>query len=281
MGVVLMLLASACFATMAAMIKAIGPSIPMSQLIFLRCLLSLPILFIVLVVGARPLLVRAKGVLVVRSILGMAAMWGYYYSLTHMPLAECVFIGKTQPLLLALLAPFVLGEKTPRIAWLAIMCGLAGVAIIMKPAMAWPAAAWFALGAAAAAAGAQLLVRRLNRTDHPLVIVFNFLLVTCLVSSVRAVPGFVPLATGQWLLIACVAVFATLGQTLMTYAYRLDKAPVIAAASYSSVILSVVYGYFFWGEVPHPLAWIGGALIIFGGMMLVMSRIRREKSGGN
>jgi drug/metabolite transporter (DMT)-like permease len=76
----------------------------------------------------------------------------------------------------------------------------------------------------------------------------------------------------QWLLIAGVALFASLGQILMTSAYRHDRAPAVAAASYSSVILSVVYGYFFWGETPNPLAWLGGVLIIAGGVLLVKSR---------
>ncbi|MCK4839197.1 MAG: hypothetical protein KAS94_10370 [Desulfobulbaceae bacterium] len=49
MGIILMLLASASFATMAAMIKAIGPDLPLSQLVFLRCALAVPILLAILI----------------------------------------------------------------------------------------------------------------------------------------------------------------------------------------------------------------------------------------
>jgi drug/metabolite transporter (DMT)-like permease len=59
----------------------------------------------------------------------------------------------------------------------------------------------------------------------------------------------------------------------MTSAYRVDRAPVVAAASYTSVLLSLIYGYLFWKEVPHPLAWLGGGLIVFGGLMLLRARI--------
>ena len=55
---------------------------------------------------------------------------------------------------------------------------------------------------------------------------------------------------------------------------------VVAAASYSSVVLSVIYGYFFWGEIPRPTAWFGGLLIIAGGLLLVKSRYRVSEPTG-
>ncbi len=267
-----MLLASASFTTMAAMIKAVGDTVPLVQMVFLRCLLAAPLLLVFILRRKRPLVVRAWKLLLVRTLFGMTAMHGFFYSLTHMPLADSVFIGRSQPLLLALLAPLVVGERTPRAAWFAIATGLAGVACIMRPAMAWPAAAWAALGAAFCAAMAQLLVRRLNRTDYPLVIVFNFTVLTALVTGTIAVPDFVPLTGRQWLLAAGIALFATTGQVLMTTAYRRDRAPAVAAASYSSIVLSVLYGYLFWGEMVEPLAWLGAALIVTGGVLLIRSR---------
>ena len=274
MGTVYMLLASASFATMAAFVKVLGTGIPVMQKVFLRCLLALPILLAVIYLKGRPLLVQAKGLLVVRSLFGMTAMAGFFYALTHMPLADSVFIGRSQPLLVALLAPLIVGERAPKEAWIAIATGLAGVALIMKPAMHWPVAAWVALGAASSAAMAQLLIRRLNRTDYPLVIVFNFTLLTALVTGSWVVPHFSHMTGRQWLLICCVALFATIGQLLMTTAYGRDRAPAIAAASYSSIVLSIGYGYFFWDEMPHPLAWLGGVLIVAGGVLLVGSRRR-------
>jgi len=275
MGVILMLLASASFATMSLFIKALGPEMPLEQLIFLRCLLALPVLLVVLRVKERPLLVKARRSLLVRTLFGIGAMHCFFYALSHMPLADCVFIGRGQPLFIALLAPVVLGERAPRAAWLAIATGLVGVILIMQPAMdAWPKAAWIALAGALLGGGAQLMVRRLNRTDYPLVIVFNFTLLTCLATGLWALPHFAPLSGRQWLLTCGVALFSSLGQILMTTAYRKDQAPAVAASSYSSVLLSVVFGYLFWGEIPQPLAWLGGGLIIAGGLLLVRSRFR-------
>ncbi len=152
---------------MSALVKGVGTDIPLQQLVFLRCVIALPIIYVFLKAKNRPLMVTARKLIFLRTVLGLSAMYCFFYALTHMPLAECVFIGRTQPLLLALFAPYVVGESASSAAWIAIIAGLTGVAFIMKPALAWSAAAWVALCASGLAAVAHLLVRRLNRTDYP------------------------------------------------------------------------------------------------------------------
>ena len=78
----------------------------------------------------------------------------------------------------------------------------------------------------------------------------------------------------QWIYLVGIALVASLGQFLLTLAYQKDRAPVVASASYSSIILSVIYGYFFWGEVPHALVWVGGGFIVLGGIILLGARFR-------
>jgi drug/metabolite transporter (DMT)-like permease len=179
MGILYMMLASGCFATMSAFIKVVGQSLPLPELVFLRCLLSLPVLFIIVRLRQRPLIVKAKKLLLLLPLFGMTAMTGFFFALTHLQFAECIFLGRTQPFLIALLAPVILGEKTPAASWFAILAGLAGVALIMQPGVTWSIGAWVAIGAAVASALAHILVRRLNATEYPLVIVFNFTALTC------------------------------------------------------------------------------------------------------
>ena len=277
MAIVLMLLASASFATMAALVKSLGGGMPLLQMVSLRCLISAPVLFVILAYRGQPVLVRAKKVLLLRTLLGMSAMCGFFYALTHMELAGCIFIGRAQPLFLALLAPVILGEATPRAVWLAIGLGFAGVLIIVNPAGIWSPAALAALFAALASAGAHLMVRRLNRTDPPLLIVANFTLLTGFVTMVPALLFFRKMDARQWLTIIAIAILATCGQLLMTNAYRRDRAPAVAAASYSSLVLSVLYGYLFWDEIPGGAIWLGGIFILVGGIILLFSRIGHEE----
>jgi drug/metabolite transporter (DMT)-like permease len=261
---------------MSTLVKAMGDSLPLTELMFLRALLAIPFLFAALVKRGKPLITTAWKTLLLRALFGTVAMFCFYYALTNMPLADCVFIGRTQPLLLALAAPFIVGERAPKEAWVAIFCGLAGSLFIMRPGLAWSGAAWVALLAAATAAFAHLFVRKLNRTDDPGVIVFNFTVILAIVSGLLCYKSFQAPSLKQCGLITGVSLFASSGQYLLTMAYRYDKAPAIAASSYASVVLSVIYGYFFWGEVPAPATWIGGMIIVSGGIWLVYCRLKKQ-----
>jgi drug/metabolite transporter (DMT)-like permease len=272
MAIFLMLLASGCFVSMAALVKLLGDSLPLTVMMLLRTALALPLLFAVVLHHKQTFFTRAPVSLFFRTIFGAAAMFCFYYALTNMPLAECVFIGRLQPLLLALLAPFIVRESPPPITWLAIITGILGAALIMQPAMAWRLAALAAFGGALFSAIAHLMVRRLNRVDDPAVIVLNFTFFLALISLVPALPVWKTPSLMEWLLLTGVAFFATSGQYLLTKAYQLDQAPVVAAASYSSVVLSLIYGYFFWNETPDLSALIGGLFIILGGILLFWFR---------
>ena len=273
MSVILMLIASACFATMAAMIKGIGTSLPIPEIILFRSIIPLPFFFGVLWLQKKKLVVTAWKTLLLRGLFGFLAISGFYYALTHIPLAVTVFLGKTQPLILAVLAPWVVGEKPSASVWLAIGTGLIGIILILDPSLGWAPAVWASIGAASASAIAHLLVRKLNRTDDPATIVANFFVITALLSSIWMGPSFVMPDHTEWLLLAGVAIFSTIGQYLMTVAYKMDYAPVVAAASYTSIIFSILYGYLFWNEIPPASAWTGCLLIIAGSFILLRSRI--------
>ena len=273
MSVVLMLIASACFATMAAMIKGIGPSLPIPEIILFRSIVPLPFFLGVLWLCKKKFVVTAWKTLLLRSLFGFLAISGFYYALTHLPLAICVFLGKSQPLILAILAPWVVGEKATPSVWIAIVTGLVGIILIMEPSAGRATAAWAAIGAASASAMAHLLVRKLNRTDEPITIITNFFVITALISSIWMGESFILPDHSEWLLLIGVALFSTIGQYLMTLAYRMDNAPVVAAASYTSIIFSILYGYLFWNEIPPLSAFAGGLLIISGSVILLRSRI--------
>jgi len=265
-----MFLASACFVTMSALVKAVGHELPLVELIFLRTLPVLPILLWANISRGCSLVVRNRKILLLRTLFGGLAMFGFYYALTAMPLAECVFIGRTQPILLALLAPLVTGDRTGVRVWLAIALGLAGTLMIMHPGSPLQVAALFALAGALFSALAHLMVRLLSRTDPTPVIVFNFTFLLCTGSGLLAFfHGMVMPGPIQWFMVIAIGLLASSGQFLLTRAYALERAPRVAAASYASVFLSVLYGYLFWQESPDGAALAGGGLIVASGLVLM------------
>jgi len=148
--------------------------------------------------------------------------------------------------------------------------------MIMKPQVGWTLASTAALTAAFLAALAHLMVRMLSQTEATPVIVFNFTFLLCLISGLATLSTFTLPSSHQWLLLFTVAAFASLGQYLLTKAYSLDQAPTVAAASYASVVLSIIYGYLFWNEMPSLSSILGALLIVSGGIYLMLSTFRAE-----
>ena len=276
MAIAYMLASSACFVSMSALVKLLGDALPLPMLMLCRTLLALPFVYLA-AVRTGPVRIRARGDLWRRVVFGALAMYCFYYALTHMALASCVFLSRTQPLWLAFLAPFLTRERMPASGWLAIGCGLGGVALILRPEGGFEPAAAAALGGALTSALAHLYVRRLNRSDRPAVIVFHFTLRLAAISALLAIPVWTWPTAQQWPILAGVAALASTGQYLLTKAYRLDQAPVVSASSYSSIVLSLLYGFVFWREVPAPTAVLGGLLVAAGGTILVLARRGRAE----
>jgi drug/metabolite transporter (DMT)-like permease len=268
-----MLLASALFAAMGACVKALGPTFPFVEAVFFRALFGIPLLMGGMrfwSIGWRPV---RPWLIVLRGAFGLVAMLSYFYAVQRGLLANIMVIHRLQPVLVALLAPLLLRESAPRAVLLALALGFAGVLFVAQPtSAAFDLPALAALGSAAFSAVAHLSVRRLSASDHPLRIVLFFSLITAAGAGLLSLPLFVWPAPTQWALLAGTAACATGGQLLLTTAYGRDRAPVVAAVSYSAVLYALLLGWLFWGEWPDAAALTGGALIVVAGMVLLRSR---------
>lgn len=264
--------ASLSFGTMAALIKALGKDVPVVQVVFLRSLLSFPFLLWICRRQRLSLKIHTPAWIWRRTLFGLFAMGLYFYALTHMPLGECIFIGRSQPLILALLAPWMVKELPTRASFVSLLLGLLGVALITRPALRWGWASLAALGAAFFSSLAHLYIRKLNATDHPWVIVANFVGLSTVLTAPFALYVWHFLKPIQIVYLVGIALFASLGQIFMTHAYGKDKAPVVASATYISVLLALAYGYLFWREVPPLMSIFGGGLIVLGGLLLIWTR---------
>jgi drug/metabolite transporter (DMT)-like permease len=208
-----------------------------------------------------------------RSATGLAAMCAWFYGVGYLPLADALLLNRLQPVLVALLAPMVLAERTSRAAALAIGVSLVGVVLILQPSMEVGNLAGLVLLASAfLGAAAHLALRRLTGDDDPTVIVLAFMVIGTVVTAPLAVAGGVWPRWEELPAIISLSGLATLGQVVMTYAYRVERAPQVAAASYVGVPLSVLWGWMIWGEIPTGLVWAGGILVVAAGMFLLVNR---------
>lgn len=278
-----MLLASGFFSAMFACVKALGPGFPHAEAVFFRSLFSLPLVALLLWRSGCSVRPHRPYLMLLRGLFGGAAMLGFFFALQRAKLADITVIGRTQPLLVAALAPVFLRERVPGVALAALLAGFVGALLVVKPGpgmLTVNLPAVVALGATVLSALAHLIIRRLNATDAPLVIVLYFTLIIGAAGGLLSVPVFVVPDARQLVLLVALAQLAALGQLLMTTAYGRDTAPVVAAASYSSIAYALALGFAFWGELPDGLALTGAGIVVAAGLVLAFFRRDADQPAG-
>ncbi len=276
-GVRAMLLSALAFSVMSALVKVLGARLPSIEIAFVRAVVTLAVsLAQVKHAGLSIFGSGQRGWLILRGLIGFVGLHSYFYAVTSLPLADATVLHFLNPLLVALLAPLLLGERGRLIDGLAIVLGLAGVVLVARPPALFGAAgeALPPLGIAAglmgalAATGAYLVVRKL-RSEHPLVVVLQFPMLGVPLTLPLVLPIWIWPTPSEWALLVVMGLFTQLGQLKMTESLRHESAARGTALSYAQIPLSVLWGWLFWGDVPPPLA-VGGTLCIAAGTALVV-----------
>jgi len=277
-----MVLAAFWFSIMALLVKVCGSTIPALQIVFVRALVTLVLSGIGLWKRRLSPWGQRRGLLLLRGLFGSGGLICFYTAIVHMPLGDVNAIQQTSPLWTALLAAWILGERLdPRVLW-AIALSLAGVLCIAPPgfatgllggeATAQPYA-WLALAGALCAAAAYVTVRVLGRSEHRLVVIFYFPLVTLPLISGWVFAGWVDPTAGEWVALIGVGVATQLAQLALTRGLQRERAGRATAVTYLQVALAVFWGWLFFGELPTLWAAVGMGLVVAG--VLVASTRRR------
>src|ERR1700735_2662872 len=124
------------FTTLTIGVKWIGNDLPTVELLFFRCFIALLVILPTTSKAGRQEFFRSgapRWLHFARALLGVIAVFCYFYAVRHLSLAEYVALQYTSPLMLALLGWLVLDESIPRLRWLAIAFGAFGVFYICQP----------------------------------------------------------------------------------------------------------------------------------------------------
>lgn len=263
-----MILGGFDFATMGALIHALGDKCDWLILAFLRMLMSFVIsLILTRRAGLKPFLFN-RPLLWLRSLVGCSAMIATFYALTRLPISDVAVITESKPIWVALLAGFLLGETTGRRIWVSIILGMAGVILVEQAhLMDRNIAGLTALFAAFAGAVVMILLRKLRDID-PRIIVTHFsgtAAAICLILIIALGKdfdfSFMEKSTNL-LMLAGVGVFGTIGQLAMTKAFSIGEAPSVASAGFIRVGFSAAYDLFIWQHVFQITTLLGVALIL-------------------
>src|SRR3569623_519005 len=229
------------FSVMAMLAKLAARELPTGEIVLARALLTLGLSFwLVRRAGLAPWGTRRLG-LAFRGLLGSSGLAFYYLSLVRLPLAEATTLQNVVPVITALLAWRVLGERIGWAAAFALACGVGGGLRVARPcshASGDSVGVACALAAAVSSATAYVTVRELSKTEHPLVIVFYFPLVATPLAVPWALTNLVaPSLTGCVLLVG-IGVATQVGQVIMTKGLALARAGRAPASGYLQIVFA-------------------------------------------
>jgi len=271
-----MVLSAFGFSLMAVFVKLASlRGIPVLEIVAARAMISLVLSYFDVRRRGISLLGRRKDLLVARGAVGALALVCVYYALTVIPLAEATVLQYLHPMFTAILAGVFLKERLHLSTAICIVLSFLGMLAIARPEILFGESeqhfSYFAVGAAVlgafGSAVAYVLVRKLNETEDPSVIIFYFPLIALPLSLVLLGDSFVlPNGIG-WVILLMVGVFTQVGQIGLTKAMQTETAGKATAFSYLQVVFAAVLGWIIFSEIPNVWTWLGGGLILLGAII--------------
>jgi drug/metabolite transporter (DMT)-like permease len=283
-GGLVMLIAVGSLSVMDACLKVLSSAYPPLQVAALRALASLPVIVVWIgVTGGFGQLFRIRLPLhLLRGALGIFMLSAFVYGVRNLPLSAAYTIFYIAPMLITMFAALILRERIEWQRWAAIVVGLLGVLVVLRPTgtRVMTAGALAVLLAAIAYAFSAITVRILGRTDSTQSMVFWLMVMIAAGGSLLALPQWRPIQQRHAWIIAGVALAGFVGQWTLTEAFRIGESSFIAPFEYTSLAWGVALDWFFWRAIPAGRTFAGAAVIIACGIYLIRRERTARSTGG-
>lgn len=280
-GALLALAAMGIYATHDVVVKYLGGSFSAIQIVFFSSLLSFPLvtIFILQDRSGGSLWPRHPGWVALRTVSAIVTSVCAFYAFGVLPLAQTYALLFATPLIITILSIPVLGEKVRLRRWSAVIVGLLGVLIVLRPGQAELSTGHLAaLVAAGAGALAAIIVRKVGTDERPVVLVIYPILANVVVMGAALPFVYRPMNTAEFGLMAVIAVMGLVGTVLSILSYRLAEAVIAAPMQYSQIVWATIYGALIFKDRPDAPTLIGAGIVIASGLYVVF---RETKAGAS
>lgn len=273
-----MLIAGILFASMNVFVKML-PNIPAVEIVFFRSLISFVMSFAYLKVAGIPVFGNNKKLLIARGAVGAIALTMYFYTLQNIPLGSAVTMQFLSPIFTSILGIFIVKERVHPKQWIFYLMAFAGL-VIIQGFDSRISIQMFIIGITASvfAGLAYNIIRKINKTEHPLVIVFYFPLVTTPLTGLYSAFNWVMPAGREWLILLAIGVLTQFAQYFMTMSYQSEEISKVASLKYLTIIYALGFGYIFFDETYNWVVYSGIALILTGVILNVLFKRKGAES---
>ena len=290
-GALWALLGALIFSINDMLVKFLSDDYALHQIVFTRSLISVLLLLVVIpLAGGYALLhTRRLKLHLVRAFFVVGANLFFFTALADLPLATVVSIFFIAPFLITIFSVTFLGEVVGVWRWFAVIVGLIGVMLVVRPGTeAFTFTAILPVLSAICYASFHVLTRKLGVDENLLTLTFYVPVVFLIVATV------IGLAVGHgdfsggghpsleflvrpwrwptWLdlgVMVFIGIGITIGGAAISQAYRVAEAALVAPFEYTALIYATLFGYLIFSELPDNFGWAGMSLVLVSGLVMV------------
>lgn len=281
MAVALILVAMAVVPCMDGIAKYLSRDYSVVQIVWARYFFHLLLLFPLLLLRFPLAVLRPKrtALQILRGGLLLLSTIFFFAAISVIPLADAIALVFISPLVVTALSPFFLAERVGIHRFGAVILGMGGALIVLRPGQhAFESAALLAVAAGVVYACYTILTRKLSGSA-PALVTLGYTALFGAVSVSLVVPFFWrnPDLTG-WLLMAAMGVVAAVGHYFVIKAFELAPASFLAPFGYSEIVMTTIIGYAVFGDFPDYMTWVGIVIIIVSGVYITWrEKVRARK----
>ena len=278
-GAVLMMASMAAFTLNDTFMKAMAGDIPLFQLLFLRGVFTtLAVAIIAWRMGALRgrLAPRDRGLIALRTVAEVAAAYFFLTALFHMPIANITAILQSLPLVITLVAAVIFSEPVGWRRMLAILIGLGGVLLIVRPGPeGFSIYALYGLAAVACVTLRDLATRRLSADVPSMRVTF---ITSVSIMAVFGLAGlgtpWVPMGARELGLTAGAALFIIGGYLFSIMVMRVGEISFVTPFRYTGILWALLLGWLAFDEWPDPLTLAGVVIVVGSGLFMLYREAR-------
>ena len=219
-----------------------------------------------LVLKGRPLSILKPDMPVmhtVRAALVIASTAFFFLALAYLPIADTLAIYFIQPLAVTLLSPVILKEHVGTRRWIAVVIGFIGTLIIIRPGFQnLNPGVLLALLSGTTSAIYVILTRKIAGRAEPMVTMFHTNMAGAIIMTLVVPFVWVTPTLEQWGLFFVIAFVAFIGHYLVIAAYHYAEASLLAPLAYAEMIMAVVWGWWFFSDLPDRWTFTGVGILI-------------------
>lgn len=265
-GILLMLAAMLIIPFLDVAAKFLGQqNMPVMESVWARfffgTLLNLP--FVLRNRPLRELKTDIPAIHTVRAALVIASTALFFLAMYYLPIADTLAIFFVQPLVVTLLSPVILKEQVGPRRFIAVVIGFIGTLIIIRPGFQLiNEGVVLALLSGTTSALYIILTRRISGRAEPIVTMFHTNVAGAIITTLMVGFFWVTPTPEQWGLLLAIAFVAFIGHYLVIAAYHYAEASLLAPMAYAEMIMAVVCGWWFFGDLPDRWTFTGVGILI-------------------